>query len=301
MEINNLHDIKQGSNVVYTPQISVLLPVHNTKEQYLRESIESILTQTYTDFELLVINDASTEEHVVPVISSYLDSRIVYCYSDKKNIASALNIGIHKARGKYIARMDSDDIAYPERLEKQIDYLENNPHISLVGTGVTVVKLQGRSWGRSLIRIPEEHPTLFELLHGCPFIHPTVMWRKADFERHNLYYDENYRYCEDHELWYRVIRCLETRNLQEPLLTYRKHSDSVSRQYHSIQMQGTAKVRQRILDFCTDDMKMQDTLRELLFPKRKKWFSIVESKKYVRIYFLGIRIFKKSKKKKIVK
>ena len=288
-------------STIYNPQISVLLPVHNTKEQYLRESIESILTQTYTNFELIIINDASTEEHIVPVISSYLDSRIVYCYSDKKNIASALNIGIHKSRGKYIARMDSDDIAYPERLEKQIDYLESNPSISLVGTGITIIPLKGRGGGRSLIRIPEEHPTLFELLYESPFFHPTVMWRKADFERYNLYYDENYRYCEDYELWYRVMRCLETRNLQEPLLTYRQHSGSVSRQYHSIQMQWTNKVRQHILDFCTDDMNMQAILRKLLFPKSKKWFGKVESKEYIRIYFLGIRIFKKSKKKRMIR
>ena len=138
-----LHNTQNNTDTVYNPHISVLLPVHNTKEQYLRESIESILTQTYTNFELLIINDASTEEHIVPVISSYLDSRIVYCYSDKKNIASALNIGIHKARGKYIARMDSDDIAYPERLEKQINYLESNPHISLIGTGMTLMPLEG--------------------------------------------------------------------------------------------------------------------------------------------------------------
>ena len=113
-------------------KISVLMPVYNTKEEFLRTAIESILNQTYSNFEFIIINDGSTN-NAEDVILSYKDERIVYLKQENKGIVSALNNGWDKASGEYIARMDSDDISLSERFEKQIEFLENNSEYSLVG------------------------------------------------------------------------------------------------------------------------------------------------------------------------
>ena len=108
------------------------MPVYNTKEEYLREAIESILNQTFTDFEFIIVNDGSTN-NAEDVILSYKDERIVYIKQENQGVSIASNNGWNKAKGEYIARMDSDDVSFPDRLEKQIQFLEDNPEYSLVG------------------------------------------------------------------------------------------------------------------------------------------------------------------------
>ena len=235
----------------------MLLPVYNTKEEYIRESIASILRQTYHEFELLILDDGSTEEHVAHVISSFDDPRIIYYYTEHKGLSAILNMGIHNSRGKYIARMDSDDIAYPERLLKQFSYLEANQHISILGTSIEIVS-------SSEIRRHTIRPTLLDAFFYCPFFHPTVMWRKADFEKYNLYYDEQCQHYEDHELWSRALYYLEGRNLQEPLLAYRIHSESVSVKYNDIQRKGSESLKRRIVALCTNNIEEQNALMDLL-------------------------------------
>ena len=114
-------------------KISVIMPVYNTEKEYLTEAIESILNQTFQDFEFLIIDDGSTEPHVKETILSYNDNRIKYFYKENSGVADTLNFGLSKANGQYIARMDADDISLPERFEKQVSFLDCNPDIYCQG------------------------------------------------------------------------------------------------------------------------------------------------------------------------
>ncbi len=195
------------------PKISVVMPVYNTKEEYLRESIESILNQTYSDFEFIIINDGSTN-NTEDVILSYKDKRIKYFKQKNSGVAKTLNYGFDLAQGEYIARMDSDDISLPDRFEKQINFLENNKSISVLG-----------AWHeefpqKNINKVPSE-VKLMDLVRDNLVSHPTIMLRKNDFDKYKLRYNPAFT-CEDYELWTRVVRCLKFCNLQEVLLKYRK-------------------------------------------------------------------------------
>ncbi len=112
------------------PKISVVMPVYNTKEEWLREAIESILNQSYKDFEFIIIDDGS-DKSIEPIVNSYNDARIVLIRQENLGIAKSLNYGFKISKGEYIARMDSDDISLPERFEKQVNFLDKNPQISV--------------------------------------------------------------------------------------------------------------------------------------------------------------------------
>lgn len=114
------------------PKISVVMPVYNTKEEWLREAIESILNQSYKDFEFIIIDDGS-DKSIEPIVNSYNDARIVLIRQENQGIAKSLNYGFKISKGEYIARMDSDDISMPERFEKQVNFLDKNPQISVLG------------------------------------------------------------------------------------------------------------------------------------------------------------------------
>ena len=135
--------------------ISVLMPVYNTKEEFLRTAIESILNQTFSNFEFIIINDGSTN-NAEDVILSYKDDRIIYLKQENQGIVAALNNGWDRAKGEYIARMDSDDISFPERFEKQLKFLEENPEYSLVGSWAEVIP------NKRIIKLPANLSFLIE-------------------------------------------------------------------------------------------------------------------------------------------
>ena len=277
------------------------MAVYNTKEEWLRESIESILTQTLTDFEFIIINDGSTN-NAEEVILSYKDMRIKYIKQENQGLAKSLNNGMDIAQGEYIARMDSDDISLPERFEKQISFLEKNPEISLVGTSYEMFP------ERKIVLHPDK-VKFVDLLKGCFIAHPTVMFRKADFEKYNLKYNETFKAAQDYDLWSRAIRYLNFANLEEVLLKYRHHEESISVSKKEIQNTNAQKVRQNMLDFLTDDMEMQNRIKNAVFnnviansvsKKYSFWeriFSVKNSAKHKIITILGIHIKLKRNKK----
>lgn len=205
--------------------VSVVMPVYNGS-LYLREAIDSILSQTHTNLEFIIVNDGSTDNSE-DIILSYDDPRICY-YRNETNcgICVTLNKGLDVARGKYIARMDCDDVSIPERLQKQVEYMEEHPSIGIVGSDIVV-------FGKYI----DEHIFTFEhdkycckagLLFNTCFAHPSVMMRKRILEDNNLRYDESSRGFEDFELWYRMSKSTEMVNIHEPLLYYRKHNSQVT-------------------------------------------------------------------------
>ncbi|MDQ2719741.1 MAG: glycosyltransferase [Bacteroidota bacterium] len=204
------------------PKISVILPAFNV-ELYIKDAIESILNQTLSDFELLIYNDGSTD-NTHHIISSFNDDRIIYKRIEKNaGYLNLLNGGLALAKGKYIARMDADDIAFPNRFEEQFNYLENNPEVGICGSWVEVI---GNLTGIV------ERPVTFEqiqsaLFFGCPLTHPTIMMRTDLIRKYNLKYRQEYYYAEDHYFFAEASFHFKIVNLPLVLLKYRIHDQQI--------------------------------------------------------------------------
>lgn len=210
----------------FSPKISVLLPVYNA-EKYLKESIESILNQTFKDFELIIINDGSTDESE-NIIQSFDDSRVKYFLNETNlGLINTLNKGIELSEGKYIARMDADDICSLNRLEKQYNYLEQNTKVVLCGSWAKTIDEFGLTTGR-IRRIDSNELIRVNMLFTTPFIHPTVMIRKEVIVK--FLYNEDAKHCEDMELWIRISQIGEYQfyNIPDYLLYYRIHLSNIS-------------------------------------------------------------------------
>lgn len=197
------------------PQISVIMPAYNA-EKYIAEAINSILTQTFNDFEFIIINDASTDS-TKEIIESYKDLRIKFINNEQnQGVAKSLNIGLAAARGKYIARMDADDISLPQRFQTQFDFMEQNPDIGICG-----------SWAQNfgerddVIKTYQTHEEIRDAtFFYCPMNHPSVIFRNNN----SILYSENFTSTQDYELWCREIDNLNFANIPEVLLLYRRHS-----------------------------------------------------------------------------
>lgn len=206
------------------PKVTVLMPVYNGAP-FLRTTLESILAQTFSDFEFLIIDDGSTDS-TVEIIQSFQSPRIRLLSNPKRlKLSGALNRGLDEARGTYIARMDADDLSLPDRLEKQVALLDSSPEIGLCGGWVRKFGM-----GRDEInRFPEHAGQVRSYaLFDCPFAHPTVMLRKSFFDRHTLRYDGQYYPTEDYELWSRTLDLFPSVNIPEILLDYRIHATSMT-------------------------------------------------------------------------
>jgi glycosyltransferase involved in cell wall biosynthesis len=201
--------------------ISVILPVFD-REKYIFSAIESILNQTYKNFELIIIDDAS-KDNTISIINEFTDSRIYLVKNDVNiGVAASTNIGIKKAKGQYIAKMDSDDIALPSKLEKQISFMEANKKVIVCGCNIEYFGAE-----KKIIKYKENHEAILaNMLITNPFANPTVIIRKNIFN--TFKYDESYRYGEDYEFWTRIGWQGELYNLQEVLLLYRVHSKQLS-------------------------------------------------------------------------
>lgn len=210
------------------PKVTVLMPVYNG-EQYLSEAIESILNQTFTDFEFLIINDGSTDRSV-DIIESYDDPRIQLVHNGKNlKLITTLNRGIDLARGEYIARMDSDDISLPDRLAKQVEFLDTNPLCAVVAVKITQIDASGRllgDWKGDRGAVTAEGIRKHLPVVNC-IAHPGVMMRKSIVSRYR--YDPSQRHAEDYDLWLRL--CSDGYRIEkigEPLLKYRVHGMQVT-------------------------------------------------------------------------
>lgn len=206
-----------------TPKVTVLMPVYNG-EAYLNEAIESILSQTFEDFEFLIINDCSSDNSK-EIIKAYKDKRINFVENETNiGLSSILNKGLDIAKGEYIARMDQDDISLPDRLQKQVEFMDKNPEIGICGS---FIEKFGAETGigkypliNDLIKI--------NLLFYSALAHPTVMFRNSLLRKYNLKYNPEYEYAEDYDLWSRCIKHFKIANLNEVLLKYRMHIKGMS-------------------------------------------------------------------------
>lgn len=204
------------------PTISVIMPVFNG-EKYLVEAIDSILKQTFGDFEFLIINDGSTDKSD-EIIRSYNDSRIVYLQNDgNKGLVYTLNYGISQAKGEFVARMDADDISEPSRFQKQLEALKNNPEVGICGTWAKII-----GSGKVFKVECEDEKIKGLLLFLNQFIHPSVLFRKSILEKNQIHYEANDFPAEDYALWIRLAPFVKMMNIPELLLNYRVHPNQIS-------------------------------------------------------------------------
>ena len=204
-----------------SPLVSVIMPVYNC-ELYLKDAIKSILDQTYTNFELLILSAHQTNAASLEIINSFSDPRIRHIRREPGDILpKALNLGLNQAKGTYIARMDADDISLPQRFSSQVAFLEGNPNIGIVGSFA-------QTFGDThslVIKHPTE-PAFIKanLLFRTSLVHPTVMMRKSILDQFQLRYNENLKRSEDVDMWVRSSMATNLATIPKVLLNYRRHS-----------------------------------------------------------------------------
>lgn len=203
--------------------VSVVMPVYNG-ERYLAQAIESILNQTFQNFEFIVVNDGSTDE--TPAILRRYD-RLTVLNQENQGVAAASNNGIALTSGKYIARLDADDFSLANRLERQVDFLESNPEIGILGSSAYIIDSENRKWG--IQKMPLSDAELRWMgLFKCPFIHSSVIFRRELVDKINALYDPAFAPSDDYELWIRLLKITRGMNLKSPAILYRVHSKNAS-------------------------------------------------------------------------
>lgn len=224
------------------PLVSVIIPVYNA-EKYIHESLLSIREQTYKNIEIIVVNDGSTDKTDEVIRTAMADdSRFTYIARENRGLVSTLNEMIAISKGKFIARMDADDVAVPSRIELQVQFLLANPAIGIVGSRTETVDEKGRHLGFCRRPLSAKDVKAY-FLYGSPLAHPTVMFNLAAIHKEELYYDANAFPVEDLELWLRLLRKYSIVNLDLRLLKYRVTSSGISQTNRLRQIQAGARVR----------------------------------------------------------
>ncbi|MCE7530508.1 glycosyltransferase family A protein [Polynucleobacter sp. IMCC 29146] len=210
-----------------SPKVSVILPAFNAAA-HLGKAIDSILSQSFNDFELIIINDGSTD-NTLEVLAKYGDPRIKVITQENLGLPKALNQGLAIARGPYIARQDADDISLPTRLEKQVQFLDQNPEYGLIGTWSQIMTPAGLTDRQHL------HPTSngqiqVQLLMNNQFVHSSVMFRASCLKTTGQYSEDPEHFPpEDYDLWLKIAKHFMVANLPEVLLQYLEEPNSISR------------------------------------------------------------------------
>ncbi len=219
--VTPVRECTEVCEVSFSPIVSVVMPVYNAAE-YREESVNSILGQSLADFEFIIIDDGSTDESPA-ILDHYqeLDCRVRVLHQENRGIGASLNDGVRLARGKYIARMDGDDISLPERLARQVEFMESRPEVGICGTACTYFgDRSGIGWPAT-----ESEKIKSKLLFSPVMVHPTVMMRHDLMLDNGLFYRTHFEEGEDYELWYRFSQCCRMANVPEPLVLVRMHRD----------------------------------------------------------------------------
>lgn len=257
--------------------ISVLLPVFNS-EQYLNDTINSVLSQTFTNFEFIIINDGSTDASK-SIIDSYSDDRILLINNEKNlGLIKTLNKGLSVCGGKYIVRMDSDDIMLKTRLEEQLMFMEKHPEVIASGTALRRIGSSSGSY------FPPTTDKLIRetLFLGSPIPHPTAIIRRDILCKYNIEYDINYLHVEDYELWYRLSSYGKLANLDRRLLLYRISETQISTKYNNKQESRKKDLRRRIYNEYLSSIGLSTSFifdKSFLVTLKTKYKLIYDSKK----------------------
>lgn len=224
-------------------KVSVLMPVYKTKEEYLREAILSILNQIFTDFEFLILDDCPADDRE-KIVKSYQDKRIKYFKNEKNlGISASRNKLIDLAQGKFLAVFDHDDVALPNRLEVQVNFLEENPQIGICGSAYEWMHKCKSRYNPQFSKQIEK-----ALMAGCAVHHPSAMIRKSVLDENNVRYEPEYSPAEDYALWCRLIGKTQFYNMPEILVFYRKHSSQTSQTQKEKMKKSTKLIHKFVRD-----------------------------------------------------
>jgi len=240
------------------PRVSVLTPIYNTNPEHLREMVESILAQTFTDFEFLILNDSPDNTEIEKIVLEYAkhDKRIKYAKNDKNmGITPSRNKLLKMARGEYLAIFDHDDISVPTRLEKEVDYLDAHPHIGVVSGWLEYFGTDSNVW-----KTPEFDTDIrVKTCDNCYVAHTAAMIRKSVLVDNGIEYEEFYTPAEDYRLWARLADVTHFYNIQTVLVKYRWTGDNTS----NTQNDKREYARRAIyLDFCDKHPGLYDEFKK---------------------------------------
>ena len=274
--------------------VSVIMSNYNTPEDFLRPSIESVLNQSYESIELIIVDDCSTDDSL-SVIQSYKDERIVVLKNEKNSgITKSLNRALNVAKGEFIARMDSDDICFKNRIEKQVEFLKNNTDVIVCGTGVQLIgNWEASHTNEKMCRfIPEKDLFRIQLLFGNypNIVHPTAMFNGCKLDEYGIRYNENYIFAQDYRMWVECSKYAECANVPETLLYYRVHGGAVSSSKKAAQAECALNIMKEQLKELHLELPEELeafhgnllTQRKAFDLKYKKWLKLIisQNKKY---------------------
>ena len=267
------------------PKVNIIMSVYNG-DKYLREAIDSILNQTFTDFEFIIINDGSTDQ-TKEILESYTDPRIRLFHQENMGLTKSLNKGLRLAEGEYISRQDADDISEPERIEQEVKFLDDNPQVALVGTHVSFIDKQGKEFDGW--KPPCGHEEIRKkLMKGNCFCHGSVMIRRECLSAIGVY-REVFKHTQDYDLWLRLSERYKVANLNKVLYRFRRHPKAISREklseqlnHHLLAIQS-AEYREKRGSNGLDKMKASDTVSLL-----KHYYKLdrLKIRKFKSTYFL---------------
>ena len=209
------------------------MSVHNDA-RFVAEAVQSVLDQTLTDLELVVVDDASTDE-TPQLLAAFGDERIRVLRNEQRSgLATSLNRGLDDAQGHYVARLDSDDVARADRIERQVARIETEPRVAVVGSAVADLDEHGRR-GRTHVMPSGVRPLRWLALFSSPFFHPSVLVDRETLDAHALRYDPEFLESEDYDLWTRLFAFADGDNLREPLVSKRVHAGQASQRRRDVQ------------------------------------------------------------------
>ncbi len=254
------------------PIVTVLMPVYNG-EKYLREAINSILNQTFTDFEFLIVDDCSSDNSI-KIIKGYSDPRIILLRNDENfGIAETANRGMKLAKGKYIIRIDCDDISLPQRIQMQVSFMERNPKVVICGSSVQCIGEHAVVWKMPKLDC-EIRP---HLLFGTAILQPTIIMRRDVIIREELFYDSRFIVASDYDLWSRIPKKYKLANLPEVLVKYRLHDTQISNIQKDAQRGIADIIRKRLIE----SLGVSFSIKEMNIHSSLVYFDFQINKKYI--------------------
>ena len=231
------------------PLISVVMSCYNSQST-IKDAVDSILSQTVEDFELIIIDDASTDD-TLKILREYEDERIILvCNDTNRGLGYNLNYGVKIAKGDYIARMDSDDISLPYRFECQVKYLREHPDVICLGSRAKKIgklSMFNRLFRSTILQVQSYDDIKIQMLNGTPMLHPSVMFNGILLRESGLNYDPAFKRAQDYELWSRMVFDYKMENLKDILLLYRYSSTQASNQYRKEQIVNSEVMYRRVL------------------------------------------------------
>lgn len=225
---------------------SVLIPAYNA-ENTIVDAVQSVLIQTHTNFEIIVVDDGS-QDATLELLKGIQDSRLrILEFPENRGLIDALNAGLELCKGKYVFRLDADDICKPSRIQEQICFLESNPEVGLLGTAFESIDSKGTT---TLVRYASSHDTIaFKHLYQIHLCHPTVAIRKSVLIEQNLKYNIEYKHAEDYGLFNQLLKVTRASNLPSVLLTKVNALQTVSNRYSEIQETNSQRAKMELFEW----------------------------------------------------